>query len=98
MTEAGWLDTVYSTALYGGPTLSDSFVDGSADDNGGSLFSSKVGLNQTRLNTPLNYPALKKASLPLFTFCLQLGLCQSSVWLYRLSDCGLGPASGYCMF
>ena len=40
--ESDWLDTVYSTALYGGPTLSDSVADGAEDGASGSLFTKKV--------------------------------------------------------
>ena len=44
MAEAGWLHTVYSTSLYGGPTLNDSLADGSVDVDAGSLFDSQVGV------------------------------------------------------
>lgn len=37
-SETAWLDVVYRTALYGGGTLNDSYVDGSHDDGDGSLF------------------------------------------------------------
>lgn len=36
--EASWLDTVYSTMLYGGPSLEDGAADGAHDTNTGSLF------------------------------------------------------------
>ncbi|KAG2487286.1 hypothetical protein HYH03_014127 [Edaphochlamys debaryana] len=42
MEEAGWLDTVYSTTLYGGRTLEDSAVDGAHDTNKGSLFAKQM--------------------------------------------------------
>lgn len=37
-SEASWLDTVYSTTLYGGRTLDDSAQLGAHDNNVGSLF------------------------------------------------------------
>lgn len=37
-SETTWLDVVYRTALYGGGTLNDSYVDGSHDNGDGSLF------------------------------------------------------------
>ncbi|GAX73194.1 hypothetical protein CEUSTIGMA_g647.t1 [Chlamydomonas eustigma] len=41
-TESSWLQVVYNTSLYGGPTLNDSLPDGSNDWDSGSLFASQV--------------------------------------------------------
>lgn len=42
--EAAWLDVVYSTTLYGGPTLDDgeAAADGAHDANTGSLFAKQL--------------------------------------------------------